>query len=54
MKSNFACTSILRDEIWIAMIKRKPGKAIGPDNISVQLFEALIDFRIDEIATLFI
>ncbi|GFO09043.1 RNA-directed DNA polymerase from mobile element jockey-like [Plakobranchus ocellatus] len=46
MKNNFAGPSIMKEEIETAIKKMKHGKATGPDNISVELIEALEDFGI--------
>ena len=40
-------------EIRAAIRKMRLGKATGPGSISVELLEALEDFRIDKITTLF-
>ena len=53
MKYNFAGPSIIKDEIRAAISKIKLGKATGPDNISLELFKALEDYRIDKTATSF-
>ena len=49
---NLAGPAIMKDEIRAALQKMKLGKATGPDSISVDLLEALEDYRIDEITTL--
>ena len=43
---------ITKDEIRAAIRKIKSGKATGPDNISVELLEALEDYGTDKITTL--
>ena len=52
MKCNFAGPPFLKDEIWTAITKIKSSKATGPVSISVDLLEALEDYRIDKITTL--
>ncbi|GFO31954.1 RNA-directed DNA polymerase from mobile element jockey-like [Plakobranchus ocellatus] len=44
MKNNFAGPLIMKEEVETAIKKMKHGKATGPDNISVELIEALEDF----------
>ncbi|GFO24946.1 endonuclease-reverse transcriptase [Plakobranchus ocellatus] len=52
MKNNFAGPSIMKEEIETAIKKMKYGKATGPDNISVELIEALEDFGIGKVTHL--
>ena len=42
----------MKDKIWAAIRKMKPGKAPGTGSISVKILKALEDYRIDKIATL--
>ncbi|GFO08712.1 endonuclease-reverse transcriptase [Plakobranchus ocellatus] len=44
MVHNFAGPLIMKEEVETAIKKMKNGKATGPDNISVELIEALEDF----------
>ena len=48
MKKNFAGPPILKEEVRAAINKMKKGKATGPDNISVELIEALDDLGIEK------
>ena len=50
MKRNFAG---LMDEIRAAIRKMKLGKATGPGSLSVEFLEALEDYGIDEVTTLY-
>ncbi|GFN95209.1 transposon tx1 uncharacterized 149 kda protein [Plakobranchus ocellatus] len=52
MKNNFAGPPIMKEEVETAVKKMKHGKAIGPDNISVELIEALEDFGIGKVTRL--
>ncbi|GFO07993.1 Down syndrome critical region protein 3 homolog [Plakobranchus ocellatus] len=52
MKNNFAGPPIMKEEVETAIKKMKHGKAIGPDNISVELIEALEDFGIGKVTHL--
>ncbi|GFO03075.1 endonuclease-reverse transcriptase [Plakobranchus ocellatus] len=52
MKNNFAGPPIMKEEVETAIKKMKYGKATGPDNISVELIEALEDFGIGKVTHL--
>ncbi|GFN75302.1 hypothetical protein PoB_000180800 [Plakobranchus ocellatus] len=52
MKNNFAGPPIMKEEVETAIKKMKHGKATGPDNISVELIEALEDFGIGKVTHL--
>ncbi|GFO33982.1 retrovirus-related pol polyprotein line-1 [Plakobranchus ocellatus] len=52
MKNNFAGPPIMKEEVETAIKKMKHGKATGPDNISVELIEALEDFGIGKVTLL--
>ncbi|GFO05996.1 RNA-directed DNA polymerase from mobile element jockey-like [Plakobranchus ocellatus] len=52
MKNNFAGPSIMKEEVETAIKNMKHGKATGPDNISVELIEALEDFGIGKVTHL--
>ncbi|GFO30293.1 RNA-directed DNA polymerase from mobile element jockey-like [Plakobranchus ocellatus] len=52
MKNNFAGPPIMKEEVDTAIKKVKHGKATGPDNISVELIEALEDFGIGKVTHL--
>ncbi|GFO39342.1 RNA-directed DNA polymerase from mobile element jockey-like [Plakobranchus ocellatus] len=52
MKNNFVGPPILKEEVETAIKKMKHGKATGPDNISVELIEALEDFGIGKVTHL--
>ncbi|GFO09438.1 retrovirus-related pol polyprotein from type-1 retrotransposable element r2 [Plakobranchus ocellatus] len=52
MKNNFAGLPIMKEEVETAMKKMRHGKATGPDNISVELIEALEDFGIGKVTHL--
>ncbi|GFO32443.1 hypothetical protein PoB_005894800 [Plakobranchus ocellatus] len=52
MKNNFAGPLIMKEEVETAIKKMKHGKATGPDNISVELIEALEDFGIGKVTHL--
>ena len=41
----------MKDEIRAARRKMKPGKATGPDTISVEILDALEHYLIDKITT---
>ncbi|GFN75271.1 RNA-directed DNA polymerase from mobile element jockey-like [Plakobranchus ocellatus] len=49
MKNNIAGPPIMKEEVETAIKKMKHGKATGPDNISVELIEALEDFGIGKV-----
>ncbi|GFO36321.1 endonuclease-reverse transcriptase [Plakobranchus ocellatus] len=51
-KNNFAGPPIMKEEVETAIKKMKHGKATGPDNISVELIEALEDFGIGKVTHL--
>ena len=53
MKPNFSGPPVMKDETQAAIRKMKLGKATGPGSISMDLLEALEDYRIDKITTLF-
>ncbi|GFO24183.1 RNA-directed DNA polymerase from mobile element jockey-like [Plakobranchus ocellatus] len=52
MKNNFAGPPIMKEEVETAIKKMKHGKATGPDNISVELIEALENFGIGKVTHL--
>ncbi|GFO20348.1 transposon tx1 uncharacterized 149 kda protein [Plakobranchus ocellatus] len=52
MKNNFAGPPIMKEEVETAIKKMKHGNATGPDNISVELIEALEDFGIGKVTHL--
>ncbi|GFO04846.1 craniofacial development protein 2 [Plakobranchus ocellatus] len=52
MKNNFAGPPIMKEEVETAIKKMKHVKATGPDNISVELIEALEDFGIGKVTDL--
>ena len=52
MKKNFAGSPIMKDEVREAMRKIKTGKATGPDGLSIELIEALEEYRIEKVTTL--
>ncbi|GFO32339.1 endonuclease-reverse transcriptase [Plakobranchus ocellatus] len=52
MKNNFAGPPMMKQEVETAIKKMKHGKATGPDNISVELIEALEDFGIGKVTHL--
>ncbi|GFN85343.1 endonuclease-reverse transcriptase [Plakobranchus ocellatus] len=52
MKNDFAGPLIMKEEVETAIKKMKHGKATGPDNISVELIEALEDFGIGKVTHL--
>ncbi|GFN92920.1 hypothetical protein PoB_001942600 [Plakobranchus ocellatus] len=49
---DFAGPPIMKEEVETAIKKMKHGKATGPDNISVELIEALEDFGIGKVTHL--
>ena len=53
MKPNFSGPPVMKDETQAAIRKMKLGKATGPGSISMDLLEALEDYRIDKITALF-
>ncbi|GFN88800.1 endonuclease-reverse transcriptase [Plakobranchus ocellatus] len=52
MKNNFAGPFIMKEEVETAIKKMKHGKATGPDNILVELIEAIEDFGIGKVTHL--
>ncbi|GFO38874.1 endonuclease-reverse transcriptase [Plakobranchus ocellatus] len=52
MKNNFAGPPIMKEEVETAIKKMKHVKATGPDNISVELIEALEDLGIRKVTHL--
>ncbi|GFO42831.1 endonuclease-reverse transcriptase [Plakobranchus ocellatus] len=52
MENNFAGPPIMKEEVETAIKKMKHGKATDPDNISVELIEALEDFGIGKVTHL--
>ena len=45
--------TIMREEVRSAMTSMKRGKAVGGDGIAVEVLEALGDFAVDQLTSLF-